>query len=97
MECKARVDFLLSELQKTYEFQGAVTFVESIKTAFLTMESISMDIELVFRGLLDDIISQISVNEVSSKFLLLFSVFCHYHRIHDNCSTSFICISPFLA
>jgi hypothetical protein len=64
MECKARVDILQKKLKEKYLTRDAESFVESIKSSFEKMESISLDIELVFRGLLDDIISETAVNKV---------------------------------
>jgi len=64
MECKARVDILQKKLKEKYLTRDAESFVESIKSSFEKMESISLDIELVFRGLLDDIISETTVNKM---------------------------------
>jgi hypothetical protein len=64
MECKARVDILQKELKEKYLTRDAESFVESIKSSFEKMDSISLDIELVFRGLLDDIISETTINKV---------------------------------
>jgi hypothetical protein len=64
MECKARVDILQKILKEKYLTRDAESFVESIKSSFEKMEFISLDIELVFRGLLDDIISETTVNKV---------------------------------
>jgi hypothetical protein len=64
MECKARVDILQKFLKEKYLTRDAESFVESIKSSFEKMEFISLDIELVFRGLLDDIISETTVNKV---------------------------------
>ena len=43
---------------------GADVFVESLRNNNIDTSSQQMDYELAFRGLLDDIISQISVIEV---------------------------------
>jgi hypothetical protein len=64
MECKARLAFLLKTLQDNYQQSNATSFVESMKEEYPTAKSDSMDYELVFRGQLDDFISQMSVNEV---------------------------------
>lgn len=64
MECKARVDILQKELKEKYLARDAESFVESIKSSFEKMDSISLDIELVFRGLLDDIISETTIDKV---------------------------------
>lgn len=71
MECKARLAFLLKTLQDNYQQSNATSFVESMKEEYPTAKSDSMDYELVFRGQLDDFISQMSVNEVRRWRLLM--------------------------
>lgn len=64
MECKARLSFLLKTLQENYQQSNATSFVNSMRDGFPAAKSDSMDYELVFRGQLDDFISQMSVYEV---------------------------------
>jgi hypothetical protein len=71
MECKARLAFLLKTLQENYQQSNATSFVNSMKEEYPTAKSDSMDYELVFRGQLDDFISQMSINEVRTWHLLI--------------------------
>lgn len=65
MECKNRVEFLQAELKEKYEILDTVSFVDAVTKAFPALDAfILIDIELIFRGLLDDLISNIPVNEV---------------------------------
>jgi hypothetical protein len=64
MECKDRLDILQKTLQESYQNCSAESFIESVKTAHSDSLPESMDYELVFRGILDDIIAKIAVDEV---------------------------------
>ena len=64
MECKDRLDILTKILQETYQNSSAESFIEFVKNAHPDASPESMDYELVFRGILDDIIGRIHVDEV---------------------------------
>lgn len=66
MECKGRLDSLQNSLQESYMSIDAEVFLESVRNGNSDTSSQQMDYELAFRGLLDDIISQIDVTEVKA-------------------------------
>ena len=72
MECKARLDCMQIKLAQSYKDGSFESFLESQNHTNPDLMSQPMDYELAFRGLLDDIISEVNVEEVIMRSTLLF-------------------------
>ena len=94
--CSAQMDsklaFLRKTLQENYQQLDATSYLECINKEASYTKADSMDVELVFRGFLEDITSQVGVTEVRFLTVLPIAKMISEHLAIGNSMTS-ICLS----
>jgi hypothetical protein len=93
--CTARMDsklaFLRKTLQDNYQHLDATSYLECINKEASYTKADSMDVELVFRGFLEEITSQVGVTEVRYLTILPNAKMISEHLDTGNSITS-ICL-----
>jgi hypothetical protein len=87
----SKLAFLRKTLQDNYQHLDATSYLECINKEASYTKPDSMDVELVFRGFLEEITSQVGVTEVRYSTVLPIAITISEHLDTGNSMTS-ICL-----